>query len=516
MAELPPDTVDFIYLMESAPYDRANTVVRNEYLATRPHFFDANDATAPNRVYRGWVAQALTVRRSALGKELLPGGPALPTLAAVRLDVGDEFAARRALHKGYAWRGRAVQILRGTPGMARADFQLLLDGVHSGEPTFGKTTASYPISDLSHRLSKRFKDATYDGSGGFNGGADMKGQYRPDAVGYVHGAEGKWVDTANGWADYCASGFHSVSAVTDGASVLVADVSNPPAAGKYYVDAANGRIRYGSPPTYKYRVDFRSAFASNATTMGAIIKEALTARGGYSAGQIYDAAFTALDTDRPEKVGWYARDGETLQDLVDYMLSRSLCYLTAEPSLDGKLTVGELRPPTATAKTDAQVQLVITDRIIVPDSFRRINKEPPPRIDVLAQKNWCVLGDNELAAGATTANKDFARQEWRTIPKSNATTATEFPLSDPLEIQTPFTDITEAEAWADEVDDFLTVPQPIAECTLAVPPFALPMGAEVWIDSEINEVNGAAVVVDLDENAQQHLVKLRFYGLTEV
>lgn len=508
--------IDWVYLVEAQPYDPAGPGTVTIYLATRPVFFDANDATAPNRIYRGWLTQALTSKRSMFGGEGLIGGTAFPTQAAILGTVGDEFADERAYWKTLRWSGWPVTILRGQRGAARSTYETLLRGTFAAEPDFQKTNFSIPVGDLGQKLQGIFCQTTYTGAGGFNGGADLKGRYKPDAVGQVYGVEGVWVDTANGWMDFCASGFNAApSKVTDGANALVADPANPPAAGKYYVDTANGRLRFGSAPTFGYRADFVSAFASGSTKIGSITSAILT-RAGFAGGDIDSSAFTALDTSRPEKVGWVSMGEETYQAMIDALVGRAFCFLTADPSNGGKATIGKVALPTATAPTDGSVTAVITDRDIVPGSFKRTGRMAPPwRLDILAQKNWRVLDDGRLAGGALTADKDFAREEWRTVPKTNSTTQTEFPLSKPRSLETPFVDLTEASTVGDDWQPMLTVPQPTAELTIAASPFALKMGAEVWVQSDVNEENVAAIVADIDESAQSSQVKLLLWALTE-
>lgn len=706
--------VDWTYLIDAVPYDPGTAGTVNVYMATRPVFFDANDVTASNRVYRGCIGQAMSVKRGFLDTTIegtvIPGGLALPTFGAITIIAGDEFAAERAAFKSYRWSGRRVTVRRGIRGEAFSTYSVLFDGFCSAEPDFEKTNIVLPVSDIALRLSKPFQSAVYSGAGGFNGGDDLKGKPKHDAVGVVRGAEGVWVDEANGWLDVCASGFDIVLKVTDGADEVDADASDPPAAGDYYADLVNGRLRFSSPPNKVYRVDFISGFAGGSVALGTILSDIHTDRAGYlgdlprtnlilqsqtidngswqkggvsvaanstaapdgtttaekvtedgSAGNhyfgqtamtvvasstntfsihlkpinrtrfqlmvidgggshyffarfnlstaavtssgvggsgtftastvesvgggwyrisiagiissatsatayvnlldasgnpsftgtstdsvypwgaqvepgaaptayiptttaavtVYDerdidtSAFTALDSARPEDVGYYVRNGESCRDVCEGLIGNAMVYLTQKPS-DGQVTCGIATAPTATAETDAQVVLVITDRDIAPGSFKRKGRVAPPyALDVKGQRNWLVLSDDQIAAAAVQADKDFARQEWRTVPKVNSTTETEFPFAKRAALETAFDDLADLDSFGDDAEAVLTVPQPIAELSLVAAPFGLNLGDEVWVRSVVNEIDAPAVVGEIDERTDQNLVKLRLYGLTE-
>lgn len=503
-----------MWLLEAQPFDPvAEDQVNVRLSKGTTIFFNGNDATAPNRTYRGWLSQALTCTRGLGGLAGLLGLPAQSGVGAAVLTVGDEFAATRALFKRYIWAGYPVQIYKGVVGEARATYEKRYDGLFNAQPDFSKMRVALPVADLLEKLDQPFQPAQYLGTGGFEGGADLKGQYKLDAVGDVFFVEGIWVDQNNGWADYCASGFDTVYRVTDGASELVEDPSNPPAVGKYYVDDANGRIRYGSLPTYGYRVDFRSAFAGASRALGTITKEIATARAGYVSGQIDSASFTALDTDRPEKVGWAVSDGMTMRDLYDLLLGRMLCFYTTTPD---KISVGLLTASAATVETDSSIARVFTDRDIVPGTLQRPSFAAPPHtLNIQAQHNFGVLADNELAGLADQADKDFARAEWRIIPKTNATTLATYPQSQAMDWPTPISDLTDADSFGDDAAALLTVARVPASVTLAIAPFDLKVGKHIWIRSAVNEVNGPATVALIDENENQNEVKLTLFGLKD-
>ncbi|MDX2221143.1 MAG: hypothetical protein SFV21_00250 [Rhodospirillaceae bacterium] len=504
------------WLLEAEPYDPLTAAVAPVYLAKRTTFFGAADAAAPDRTYRGWLTQALSTTRSMFDGGLAGGigGNSLPSIAAAALTVGDEFAAERVKFKRYRWAGRAVRIFQGVRGQPRSAYVQRFDGYVAAQPAFETGRVAIPLGDLQAKFDAPFQAATYAGTGGFAGGTDLKGQHKPDGVGVVRAAPVTWVDQNAGWADVCASGFHTVYAVRDGGNPLVEDAGNPPAAGKYYVDKPNGRLRFGSLPTFGYTVDFRSSFGGNATTVGAICAAAATSRLGFAAGQVDAAGFAGVDTARPWAAGFMALNGTTHREMWDYLLGGALCFYTTTPT--GLLTAGAVKAPAATGRTHPSVSRVITDRDIVPGTFKRAAFAAPPHtINVLARRNWTPLTDDRLAALAPQADKDFARQAWRTVPKANAATAAEFPLSVPLEWPSPFDDLTDAGLFGDIARDLLTVPRAPAEATLAIAPFGVKLGDEVWIESAVNEVNAPAIVARVDENEAEHRVRLGLYALTE-
>lgn len=489
-------------LVELFPYDEGAAAEIPTYLASRDIVFPATDAGAPNREYDGRLASAFSLKR-AMHKDGVIGGPSLPSYGAVRVvrDSALMDDGRDAAWRTLGWDGRRVRILIGPVDGAYAEHELLLDGLIADAPSWKATEIAIPIADLQERLGREVETASYDGSSGFGGGADLKDKRKLLPLGIFRGMEPTASDPADLWFDVAPTcGLHSLSEATDGAAQLTPSALNPPPAGSYYVDLAAGRVRTGQKPVYVLRVSGRSAFGGNALTTADIVEAVLKTKLGFVDSELDEASFTALNAANSAAVGHVVRDGETGTSVIDTLINGIGGYYTV--SRAGQFRVGRLEPPAATSPIDPAIKLVIDDTDLERGSFTLSPVGRPPwRIEIGHRRNGRVLTSDQVADSATAADRAFAAEEFRVVSAERAATRTKHRQSKPLRRDTAIDDPTAAQSEADRVRDLIAVDRETAAAKLQTAPLLLELADEVWVDSEIYGIAAAYRVVGDDQTS---------------
>lgn len=506
------------YLVEATYWSDDEGAEVTEYLATREVTFDPSD-TAPSQAYDGRVAGALQIKREMYSDGAI-GGASLPSYGSVEIynddvlrDIRQIDGERLKAWRAGRWDGRSVRVLMGQEGSAYADHVVLLDGTATGAPSGGLESLSLPIADLQALLDKPVQTVTYAGTGGFEGGEDLKGKVRPDVFGVVRAAAPVPVDIANGWYDLAYSGLATVSGVYDGGVPLTITSSNPPSVGQVYVDYTNGRIRVATTPVYGLAVDCVGAATSGVCVAATICQWVITQRLGIASTRLDTAAFTAFGAVASAAVGMYLTDTTTAIEVLDWLVPSVGGYYSS--TRRGLLTVGRLREPTATSATDPTIALVIDDQDIEPGSLKVDPVPSPPyRWEIGWGRNWTgqVNASQLDQQFISTSRRSFMLSEYRVEASVQTTTQARNLLSKPLRSDTAIDQQADAAAEAERRRDLFGAPRSKVTLQMQTQPFALELNDEVWLDSEINGINGPFVIIGLDESARTSSVSLTVWG----
>jgi len=512
MVDLPNPDLDWVYFVTGTP--QADAGPFPIYWATRDVFFDAGDPTTPNREFNGIVDVALSVSRS-IGLDQGLSADAQPNYGAITISFDDEFffdadagvPKLRAL--GWSW--WPVTISRATPpddGIWRSSaLETVFNGIFMGGNIYSATDARLPIGGLAERLSRDLDLPVYGGTGGFDGGNDLAGKVKPIAVGLVREITPVLVDAANQWWDCCSAGFHTFIDAKQGGVAYVTDAGNPPAAGKIYVDAANGRIRTNGYPTFPITVSFRSAFGSNAVSAADCARELMIAYAGFGSGEFNAASITAVNGANAATVGYYI-DAPIAADIVVNALLRSIG--AAHTEYDGLFEMFVWSPPTAASPDDADLLLEDDDLSLGGLSVGE-QRVPPWRLDFGYGRCWTPLDNDRIAGAASTAARAFLSQDVRIAPHEEPDTLAKHRGAGVLRIDSSLDDKTAAEAEAARQGAMFCVDQEFVDAPIGAAPFALKLGAEVWLDSPFNGINAAFRVAGVSEGAKSAGVTLTLW-----
>lgn len=201
-------------------------------------------------------------------------------------------------------------------------------------------------------LSANVLTATYAGTGGAEGGADIKNRVKPLAIGWVMNAEPVLIDAAN--SVYQFSAYGAIEAVTTlyergasfGASVgdhanYAALVAATIAPGRWATCLASGMVRLGAPAFGVITGDIRGHRIGLTTPRltGAVI-DALRTVAGVSSGLVDSTTMAALDADKPYPVNVLLDSQTTFIEIARQLVLA--CNWQAAVSLTGKLYAADV------------------------------------------------------------------------------------------------------------------------------------------------------------------------------
>lgn len=209
----------------------------------------------------------------------------------------------------YNWSGAPVEIYAEEPGTAWPWSTRFKGRVASYSRRSDVLTINASIE--TELFDKNILTATYAGTSGAEGGADLKGRLKPLVVGWAENVEPILIDTVNNV--YQFSGYGAIEAVSVlyeraasfGASVgdyatYAALVAATIPAGRWGTCLAAGMVRLGAPAAGVITGDVRGHRVGGATPRlsGAVIS-ALATIAGVSTANIETATLTSLDTAVP-------------------------------------------------------------------------------------------------------------------------------------------------------------------------------------------------------------------------
>jgi hypothetical protein len=222
------------------PYDPDGAGVVTLYYSTQGFTSEPSDTPA-NTSYSPRIKGSFDYQRSLYADNKLSGRslPGLGTLVLNNDDGGIDALA------DYSWKGRRVRIWLGDRTFGLSDYGLIFDGIIEFVE-FGDSDFTVHLSDAQVLLDGEIQSATFLGTGGAEGAADLANKRKPFGIGPCRNVAPVYLGPD--------TGTHKFS-VGDGAIIgvlRVLDVGVPltfaasaPAAGEWTVDAATGVITLG-------------------------------------------------------------------------------------------------------------------------------------------------------------------------------------------------------------------------------------------------------------------------------
>jgi len=361
--------------------------------------------------YDGRLAGDIIVDRAIVGRNGI-GGLAR-TVAAVSLVNSD--GGLDTLTDDYALDGRRATLWLGRPDDARPDFGLVVSGVVE-RITTSLSTMRIQLSDGLAKLDAPIQETTYAGTGGVEGGADLKGKPKPLAFGKSFNVPAVLVDGANLIYQVHAGGpIKDVPAVYDRGVVLI-KVAGAPGAGQYQVDTAAGTFKLGATPagTVTCDVEGDASLTGYVDRTADIIMRILVQKAALASYEIDSASFGRLNTDAGAPVGiWIGSDTRTIAEVVDELLENVGAY--GGFARLGAFTVGLVAAASGSPKAS------FTEEDITGLELDPLPDEVGPvvwRARVAYQKNYTIQED--LAASVLATRKTFTAEEVRVATKEDA------------------------------------------------------------------------------------------------
>lgn len=369
------------------------------------HGYTSLAADNPARTwYDGRLSDQVVVDRRITGKDGIGG---LATVYGEATLINSD-GGLDTLTNDYAIDGRPARILIGRVTDALSAYGLYFSGVVSSA-VIGTAELRLKLSDGQAKLAPLVNQTTYLGTGGLEGGADLKGKPKPKGYGHVFGISPPLVDTANLIYQVNDGAISDVPYVYD-RGVALTKVVGAPAAGQYQVNTAAGTFKLGAQPAGQITCHalLDASLSGYINRASDIVLRILVQQAGLTSSEIEPASFVQLNTDAPAEVGsWAGTDGRTIADMVDELLRGVGAF--GGFNRQGAFSVSVLAAASGTPRA------TFTEEDIID-----ITREPLPaavepvawRTSVGYQKNYTVQTD--LASAVPVAQVVFASQPVRT------------------------------------------------------------------------------------------------------
>ncbi len=459
-----------VYLLEAFPYDPAASIAGA--LFGQQEFGQGqwayNDTASPRVMFSAgsltpvfdgqlWRAQMdavlnaeVTIRSPRSGSV----GTGTPTFGVTTVKIG---AGADDLLTTLHWDGRPVVLYLGADGFAFNEFQPIFKGT-AREVTWDESELSLILRDGAARLAVPIQQTLYAGTGGLEGGEDLKNQPKPLAYGSPRNVSPVLVDRTQLIYQFHERQAQGVTAVYDRGVALTkangglndivdlgfASITDwTPVAGQFITDLSRGLIRVGAEPDGTLTADVQGdAVGGFAQSTAAIVRRIVTSKGGFlDPEELEPAAFAQVDLMTPAPISYYVRDaGVSILTVIEALLAAIGGF--SRVTWRGTFTIGVLAftPPVLTIRDDAHLV-----------SYRRVTTPLPVwRHKLGYAKAWTVQSQEEVnTSSAPAAVKDFVGHAFRYAETSDLMVRERRRLAEETTVEGWFDLATDAQAEAD-------------------------------------------------------------------
>ena len=435
-------------------------------------------------------------RQASIPAGALGGGSASESFGVIELANGD---GRLDDWLDYVWDGRMIEILAGGPESAFIEFGTLLEGTSDGL-SWTEDRLRIRVRDGREAFAIEIPPTRYEGTGGAEGGADLVGRAKPQALGTVTNAMPVLVD-ATALVYQVGTALRAVEAVRD-RGVALTDAGDVPdvfattvAGGSFKTDLASGLIRLGATPAGTVTADVRGPIAAG-DTAGSLLRYIATTLLGASSiteDRIELGSFADLDSLQPAAVGLYLDAPELATSVADRLMAGIGAWWTFDR--EGRLRVGRLDVPSNPVRT-------LTSGDI--DGLRR-DAVPPPawRVRIDHDRAWTVQGDDDLAASVDAAAREQYGRAFRSATAADNVARGAHRLARDVVVESPIVAAADAAAEARRVQSLfgvvrdqyrVSVPRGLFKfslgqsVTLQVPRFGLDAGKDLVVIGLVEDI----------------------------
>ena len=307
----------------------------------------------------------------------------------------------------YRWAGAPLRVYEGNAGDAWGSWAQRFIGRVEDYSTDSSGRYSFSAKVDGEPFEANLLSASYAGTGGNEGGADLKGKSKPMVFGHARNVEPVLLDAVNNV--YQVHGYGSIQAITavyeraanfvlnGGTNVgnfasYAALVAATIVEGDFGTCLAEGLVRLGAPPAGLITLDVDGDNGSGFVNTTASIITRLCALAGVDTSRIDSASLTALATAVPYPINLYIANSITLIDMVQ-ALARP-CNAQAILSWTGSLRIVRFGTiPAATQTLDGQGRA--RPAVL---SVQEIKTSPPyRRIEMRGNRCWRPHSKDEIA-----------------------------------------------------------------------------------------------------------------------
>lgn len=444
-----------VLLVDLKPYNVVAAAVQNKYVASDFYTTKPSDSPA-NITYTGCIEGDFFFSRAMFAGEKL-GGISIPDYGLVTIINTQEPGAAASRFDDwidpakYTWAGREITVWileRGQPYSSKTE---LLDGIVSGID-YTENTITFRVKSKQYLLDKFIQNTRYAGTGGAEGGSELKGKPKPLCFGRAFNIEPVIIDATNLVYQFHDGAVQAIDAVREkGSNYATAgsDYANYAAlvaaiiTGDYITCRALGMIRLASKPNGRITADVRGSrlFGTYSAKFGDIAEYIVET---YSTIPVNAAAITQINTDAPYELSFYTGiEDINIQDLFDSLTSDFFGWYGI--NRDNEFDCGIINVPAVSAT------LELTQFNIDEDTLdREPANEIVKTINSNYRKNWTVQTGDELASGLSEANRALYSKEGLSLaPTTDGTITTKYPQAIEKTVSSSIWDATDAQSVTD-------------------------------------------------------------------
>lgn len=234
---------------------------------------------------------------------------------------------------GLEYDGRKITVHMGDPTGAFADFGVLFKG-RLEDVTWDDTKFNLILADPGIMFDKVIQETVFAGTGGVEGGSDLKDEVKPLLFGERINIAPILTDAADRIYVIHDSSVNSIDNVFDRGVVLtnagdITALSLPalenwtPEGGKYVTDLAQGAFRLGATPDGPVTVDAKGDdTATYINKIADIAQRIIENRTDLATADIDTSAVTTFNTDRPGVAGIYIDSQANVQAVLSSLVGQ--------------------------------------------------------------------------------------------------------------------------------------------------------------------------------------------------
>lgn len=491
----------------------------NRILAASDDYTSTPGDRIPNRLFAGTLRQALRFSRSILGGADF-GSYTLGLGEAILTNADGAYDHLVGTH---AFDGRPVTIRLGDASDPHDRFGVVFSGQSTGSAVDDDELV-IELRDNGYLLEVPASAETFAGTGGIEGGEDLKGRRKPRSFGFCANVMPASLTPAT--TLLFAVGYRAVRAIP---AVYVRGVKlqlgqdHPTVAALEAATIADG-FYHTCLAKALFRLETHNATEAGQITAdveGELLDGALGAHTAAvveilarDAGVTVDrTSFERIGAEQPAPIGYYLGVGD--ESTIAVVMSRLMASVGGWVGFRraGTLEVGILRGPVGDplAPRFDDVDIVTIDRDRLPDAL-----EPPPyRLRGIYARNWTLQSDG-LSGSVTTERRAALAEAYQiSEPAQSDAVKLNHPLAqDPPPFDAYFRDAADARAEAWRRLRLYRANRSLYRMQLRTAPFGLDLGREVFVTYPRWDLpKGKALrIVSVDEDTENNIVEVVAYG----
>ena len=309
------------------------------------------------------------------------------------------------LTNNYILLGRPITIKAGGPGLAYADWEVVISGVMEAASLDNKTISIAIKSKLAELLETQIPPNEYESGGSIPDSID--GRSIPLVLGRCWNISPILINESTGLYQFNDPEFGPVQAV-DTVRIDGAEVTG------LTVDLDAGTILSpGGRPTLDVRGRVSTALGGYVELLGDLVNDALRTFASATAADLDTAAFTAFNTARPYAAGIYLTNKYTIKRVIDNLLTGTLSHF-------GNNRAGGLWSLYGWDAPAGAPALEIAGRDIKRDSYKREpdTNSPAWKVTIEGARNWTPT--NSFDASVSEADKEWLKESFASQAASDA------------------------------------------------------------------------------------------------